>query len=294
MKLRLGVVVATHGRGDFLTHLLRHLKVQTRQPDLICVSAVVEGDVDAVDRMSDLPIKIVLGEAGLAAQRNRGVRALVNDVDVIIFFDDDFFPARSWLQHVEKIFLDHPSIVGVDGRTLADGALGGGLDLADAEQMLAKFDTGTASADWSMAPHGGLYGCNMAFRASVFATIEFDERLPLYSWLEDYDLSIRARTIGRVVRSEALWGVHLGVKRGKTSGVRFGASQVVNPIYLYRKGTIGFRKMARMIVRPVLKNLLRAPYPEPYIDRRGRLRGNLIGIASILRGRIDPRIILEL
>jgi hypothetical protein len=41
-------------------------------------------------------------------------------------------------------------------------------------------------------------------------------------------------------------------------------------------------------------NLLHAPRPEPFIDRRGRLRGNLLALGDLLRGRCDPRRILAM
>ena len=34
---------------------------------------------------------------------------------------------------------------------------------------------------------GGNMGCNMAFRFSALRNVRFDERLPLYAWLEDHD-----------------------------------------------------------------------------------------------------------
>ena len=38
-------------------------------------------------------------------------------------------------------------------------------------------------------------------------------------------------------RANVLRGVHLGNKRGRVSGLRFGYSQIANPIYLLQKGT---------------------------------------------------------
>ena len=40
--------------------------------------------------------------------------------------------------------------------------------------------------------------------------------------------------------------------------------------------------------------LLRSLAPEPWVDRRGRLRGNLIAIADLLRGRMHPLRVLDL
>jgi len=35
-------------------------------------------------------------------------------------------------------------------------------------------------------------------------------------------------------------------------------------------------------------------HPEPWVDRRGRVRGNLMAFRDLLRGRLDPRRILEI
>src|SRR6202040_3955084 len=95
----------------------------------------------------------------------------------------------------------------------------------------------------------GTYGCNMAFRLKpiVSHNVVFDDNLPLYGWQEDIDFSRRVLPYGRIVRSKSLRGVHLGIKLGRTSGVRFGYSQIANPIYLTRKGTMS-RKHARTII----------------------------------------------
>jgi hypothetical protein len=83
-------------------------------------------------------------------------------------------------------------------------------------------------------------------------------------------------------------GVHLGVKRGRVSGRKLGYSQVINPLYLVRKKTMPLRDALRHVVRNVASNMVRSFAPEPWVDRRGRLRGNLIGVCDFLRGRLTP------
>jgi hypothetical protein len=82
--------------------------------------------------------------------------------------------------------------------------------------------------------------------------------------------------------------VHMGVKSGRVAGDRLGYSQVVNPIYMLRKGTMTPKQVAGQIFRNIASNLAGAARPEPFIDRRGRLRGNLQGFADVLRGRLEP------
>ncbi len=122
----------------------------------------------------------------------------------------------------------------------------------------------------------------------------FDEALPLYAWQEDIDFSRQLAPFGEIVQTQALTGVHLGVKRGRTSGVRFGYSQVANPIYLMSKGTMSVAFGARHVARNLLANLAHLPWPEPHVDRYGRCKGNLLAVLDLLRGRLHPQRVLEM
>ena len=68
--------------------------------------------------------------------------------------------------------------------------------------------------------------------------VRFDENLPLYGWAEDVDFCRQLATYGRIVENARTTGVHLGSNSGRTSGVCFGYSQIANPLYLWRKGTL--------------------------------------------------------
>jgi hypothetical protein len=43
-----------------------------------------------------------------------------------------------------------------------------------------------------------------------------------------------------------------------------------------------------------LANLARSLYPEPWVDRKGRLKGNAMALMDLVIGRISPRRILQL
>ena len=70
-------------------------------------------------------------------------------------------------------------------------------------------------------------------------------------------------------------------------------SQIANPIYLVRKGTMPRSYAYLLIRRNVAANLLGSFRPEPWIDRRGRLAGNALALADIAIGRISPQRILQ-
>ncbi len=192
------------------------------------------------------------------------------------------------------MFAANPAIVAATGDVIADGANGPGLTVEEGLALLAG-DRHNPQAE-PPRPCYGTYGCNMVFRLDVVRRhgIFFDERLSLYGWQEDIDFSRRLLPYGLVVYAPRLRGVHLGVKKGRTSGVRFGYSQIVNPIYLARKGTFSWPRAARFISRNIAANLVKSLKPESWIDRRGRLRGNLVGLGDVMRGRTDPEKILNL
>jgi hypothetical protein len=138
------------------------------------------------------------------------------------------------------------------------------------------------------------YGCNMAIRAGVIDHLSFDERLVQYGWLEDRDLGIRVAALGRTIWTDAVWGVHLGVKHGRESGLKFGYSQMVNPWYLMKKGVLTPSQAGLNIVRGFLGNAVCSMLPNQRVDRWGRLKGNIIGIKDIVCGRGAPERVLEL
>jgi hypothetical protein len=73
-----------------------------------------------------------------------------------------------------------------------------------------------------------------------------------------------------------------------------GYSQIANPVHLVRKGTFTFRRALFQMARNVAMNLCFSFTPEPYVDRRGRLRGNLTALKDLVLGRVHPERILTL
>lgn len=282
---RVAVVIATLGRPDVVTQTLKRiLDRQTLTPAAVMISCTALNDVG--EAASWPGVTVVTGRSGLATQRNTALDALPDGIDVVAFFDDDFVPAADWLAIAARQFRDQPDIVGFTGDVIADGIKGPGLRFDEVDHMLAALrPTRPVALIEAFSP----YGCNMAFRRSAIGTVRFDERLVLYGWLEDRDFGAAlAAKGGRLVKCMEARGVHMGVKGGRISGDRLGYSQVVNPLYMLRKGTMTYSQVAGQIFRNVTSNLARWPVPEPFIDRRGRLRGNLRGARDVILGRIEP------
>ncbi|MBP2234655.1 GT2 family glycosyltransferase [Sinorhizobium kostiense] len=287
--MRLVVVIATFGRKEQLARLLDHLERQERLPDEVIVSVPDETHVQ-LHETDRFPVSLVLGRSGLCAQRNQALEQASGRFDVVTFFDDDFIPQDDYLRLLEQAFQEHQDWAVVMGHVVKDGARTAGLRFEEGLQILAA-ERAQPPVELKITDHIGAYGCNMSIRAKLIGELRFDERLVLYGWQEDIDFTSQLRRFGRVVGLSTLRGVHLGLKAGRVSGERFGYSQIVNPIYLIRKGTVPASFALRLVIRNIGANILRSIWPEPYVDRRGRLRGNLTALAHVMMGRIEPEYI---
>ena len=81
---------------------------------------------------------------------------------------------------------------------------------------------------------------------------------------------------------------------GRQPGRRLGYSQVVNSVYLARKGSYPWSHALRSIGRHLLANAVKSLRPEPEVDRWGRLQGNLRGLWHVLTGQAHPGRIVEM
>ena len=286
------VGIATVGRAPILAATLACLRRQTHQPDALIVSATTEDDIPETCRPEGSTRLLLSAQPGLTGQRNAIVEQALGN-DILVFFDDDFFPHETYLETVARHFAIDPSIVLATGTVIADGIKGAGLTSGQAQALLDRAKPGPAGA----VNVPGAYGCNMAIRVAPLREhrIRFDDRLRLYAWQEDIDISCRLSAYGRIVRLNDAIGVHLGVKLGRGSGVRLGYSQVANPLYIHAKH-VGYplRIALKLMGKNLAMNALRALLPEPHVDRRGRLRGNVTALKDLLTGKLDPERILEL
>ena len=290
--MKLAVIIPTLGRSEQVARLLEYLGGQTRLPDEVILSAP---DATHIERPEGCPFPLssVFGPVGSAAQRNTALGPSLNRFDIITFFDDDFVPSARYLEQIELAFAENDKWAVVMGSVVKDGANNAGLTWDDAEAALRDAE-GRKPSGPSVVDHIGAYGCNMSLRASLVGDLRFDERLVLYGWQEDIDFTSQMRSKGRVVCVTSISGVHLGIKAGRVSGKRFGYSQVANAIYLIRKGTVPASFVLPLMFRNVAANLAKSLWPEPYVDRRGRLSGNALAIAHIAMGRIEPEYILKI
>lgn len=282
--MRIWVVIATVGRAALLRRTLGQLARQTRLPDGIMIVGSCAEDVAGLPPLA-LPVEVQLTARGLCRQRNAALDSLQGRADAVVFFDDDFVPQADYLAHTERLLADHRDLAGLTGVLLADGAWTREIPFDQAAVLVDLADVPAAEAN---AQCTSLYGCNMAIRMTAAAGLRFDERLPLYGWQEDVDFTTQLGRRGQLWRAPVLTGIHLGTRGGRQSGRKLGYSQVANVLYLLRKGTIGRWHGVSLMARNIAANLGRSLWPEPEIDRRGRLYGNLLAARDLIAGRMDP------
>jgi hypothetical protein len=290
LPIRVAVILATKGRPQAIPELIGLLERQSLAPSIIVISASAASDIN-VPPETDLNVEYIFGPAGSAAQRNRGLEKVRSCADVAVFFDDDFAPAGNWIEQCAGLFSSESSIAGANGIVIRDGANTRPVSWQEARHLIAV----PRPADpRTLSDIADLYGCNMAFRMSAIADMQFDERLVLYGWLEDKEFSRKAAKRGRLVECDSLVGVHLGLQTGRVSGKQFGYSQVVNAWYLHKKGALSRREASANILKAIGVNAAKTLRPESHIDRRGRLLGNLVGIIHLLSGTCRPEKVTEL
>jgi GT2 family glycosyltransferase len=293
MMLKVVLGIATVGRPTILAETLEEAAQQVRQPDRVIVCGSGPQDVAGIAERFGKTVEIVLASKGLPIQRNAILDA-APDADLVVFIDDDFLMQPDYIQVMVEVFEQEPDTVVTTGHMVADGIIGPGITLEEGRQLLRE-DLRLPRPE-GLEPAFAGYGCNMVVQAAVARRhgVRFDPRLPLYGWQEDVDMTRRLAVYGTMHVVRRARGVHLGVKHGRGSGTRLGYSQIANPLYLHWNSDYPLGFALRLMARNVASNLARSLKPEPYVDRRGRLRGNLIAVRDLLRRRLVPERILEL
>jgi GT2 family glycosyltransferase len=289
----IGVIIPSRGRPDELAETLLSIQRQTVVPKQIILAVTCEQDIKPeVFRAEN--VAVCIGGGGNSAQKNRGIRALSEGIEIVIFFDDDVELAPNYIEVVRSVFAQRPDLVGLNGNLLANG----GVDRFRARQIIeehAPFALDRRPKVELYSPTHGLYGCCMSMRRQLFNHIQFDERLKSYSWLEDADIGKRAHLYGTVGFCPDASLVHLGIRRGRDSGRKFGFAQIMNPVYLASTGVFRWRQaLVNHVIKATAANVAGAILRDREVDRWGRLYGNFYAFAQICRGRIQPEDILNI
>jgi GT2 family glycosyltransferase len=290
---KVAVVIASTQRSDILLKALESIMNQNRTPDEIVVSVISEADLPG----PSLPSRVrrVFSKPGASVQRNAGIDALVSRPLFVAFLDDDVILHPDYLRNMEQIFKSKPHTMLIMGHLLANG----NISLDEAHGLIAcPPDCGSNTGQYYplRQAYGNVYGANMCIRFSLLEKERFDERLPLYSLMEDVDMGTRARRYGEIGYYFGSLAVHLRVSGGRISYRALGFSEVMNPMYLGCKGTIPKRHaiLRFVLLVPVMNAILACIPNRRQHERWQRLIGNLRAVSDIVSWRIEPERATEL
>jgi GT2 family glycosyltransferase len=279
-------IICSTGRPQILHETL--ISIQHLEPGLSSVYVSVAADSDVLEKSLALPgVKCLIAPRGAASQRNAALRALQSTPEIIFFFDDDIEVAPNHVAAYAKCFQSDQNIVLATAVDLRPGITN--IAREDAKLIIKSVRSSNQEAD-SYRDFSTAYGASMAVRRTILGRVWFDENLPLYSFLEDYDFALSCRAFGRCVLVRSAKYVHLEPSAGRVSNTRRGYSEVVNAFYIARKHGMGLR------LRMILGCLRRTARSITSIPRDGptRFRGHVKGWKDVLLGNSDPRKVLEL
>jgi glycosyltransferase involved in cell wall biosynthesis len=293
-------VVPTKDRPDDLRKLLASLARQTVRPAQVVIVDGSDPPVDAVcAEFPDLPLTYVrVFPPSLARQRNAGMAALGDGVEIAGYLDDDLELAEDATERMAAFWaaagpgvggaaftivnqpLAHP-LLSLFSRAFLMSGPGQGRVLSSGFATPITPRAETLRTDW-------LYGGATLWRRGVVARHAYDEWYIGHGFLEDLDYSHRVSRTDElyVVADARCW--HWPRPVAGRRNVALGRQQVVNRVYFVRKAArFSGPALAWALTGQLLRNLA-----EPLKDRDAaglyRAWGNLLGLADVLRGRLGP------
>jgi GT2 family glycosyltransferase len=294
----ISVAIVSKGRPHILAETLESLYRQTLKPAKIVV--VVPAAEDLPPEISgDDRVLAIVGPLGASVQRNKAIAAIPTTVDYVAFFDDDVELKPDYLQGAVTFLDACSSVAGFSGYLLANG----GIEREEARRLVSDHvpTPHFRSMFFSSGKDHILHGCNMVVRRGLLEYEIFDEDLPFYSYAEDYDLSIRLESYGRIGKFEGCIAVHLATPGGRVREEQRGYSLVANNVHFIRKGTVHLpvpqawlRLWIICVAKPLglsLWNLLKRDRSH---DWAGRARGILLAVRDLASGQCRPDRIRDL
>ncbi|MEM9038297.1 MAG: glycosyltransferase family 2 protein [Actinomycetota bacterium] len=282
----ISAVICTRNRPVDLERTLVSLAWQTHRCHEILV--IDDSDHDRRDETEqvcsgvDADVKILTKDTpGLTASRNLGIETVTGDVTM--FFDDDVVLRPDYLHEIASAFAADDGLAAAGGSIDDDHIYG--FRRLRALVMIPGVKSGRVyRSGWSsQTPFAEtreidhLIGCNMAYRTSVMTQYRFDDDFRGYALGEDLDFSHRLRLDGHRILSVGtarLWHLTGDARHDRAWGYR---EMVIRPIVAGEK----FNRAAFLVSATtfLLTNS---------IKNRERARGNLAGIADVMRRR-KPR-----
>jgi GT2 family glycosyltransferase len=294
-RASISVAIVSKGRPGILAETLESLSHQTVKPERIVL---------VVPAAQDLPpnlapeVQTVIGPLGASLQRNEAIKVIPLSVDYIAFFDDDMEFQPDYLESAVAFMESSPAVAACSGHMLGNGK----VTREEARKRIAEY---RPARDFrgkfrSKGREHSLHGCNMVIRRALLEYENFDEELPLYSYSEDYDLSMRLESYGPIGRFSGCVAVHLETPSGRVREDQRGYSLVANHYYFITQKTVHLpiplawiRFWLVCVGRPLLTCIWHIGKGDRSVDFPGRMKGILLAVKDIFTGKSHPGRIRE-
>jgi len=294
--MKIAFVVATKDRPEDLRTMLSSLADQSHRPDqVVIVDSSAKPVRSVAEEFGELNVKYIhVDRPSASGQRNTGIRAVDEEMDLIAFLDDDavlepgsleamldFWQAApgdvggaafNWLNHTG------PSAAWLKGLWLIrwSGLYSDrpGRVMPSGWQTLAANVPETLEVEW-------LSSCASVWRWKVLAKHRFDEFFDGYSYLEDLDFSYSVGREYRLAIVAKAGFCHYPSPGGRGSSYHFGKVEVRNRLYFVRKHGLS---VGRCYLGLLIRVLITAGSALLRLSRCGLARagGNLAAIARDL------------
>ena len=291
-------VVATKDRPGDLRTMLRSLADQSRRPDQVVIVDSSAAPVQSVaEEFGGLNVKYIhVDRPSASSQRNTGIRAVDEGMDLIAFLDDDVVLEAGSLEVMLDFWAAAPAEIGGAAFNYLNCVLPGGRALK--QSRLVRWLGLYSDEPGRVAPSGwqtvtGVVDrtiwvdwlCSGAsvWRRNILQEFHFDEFFDGYSYLEDLDLSY---SIGRKYRLAIVADAgfrHYPSSSGRPSFFRFGKVEVRNRLYFVRKHKLSvWRCYVALIIRATITAFAILYNPKAAKQHICRVFGNCVGMAGML------------
>jgi GT2 family glycosyltransferase len=297
--MRLAVVTPTRNRPKEVATLLTSLRAQTRRPDLLVVvdgsDAVLRPEVrKAVQEGCPDARYIEHWPPSAAAQRNRGFDAALEECELVALVDDDVtLPPDALENACREIAQAAPEFIGFGfNPSDADAVRGyGRLKSSRLARRLGLYSdrVGAVTASgWhtrltrvaAATEVEWLTTCAAIWKAEAIRAIRFDEFFEQYSYLEDLEFSLQARTHGRLLALSSASFLHQPAVGGRKSRYWFGRIEIRNRHYIVRKHHLSRRRFwLGVVVRSVMTLAVSVMHNTSEL---ARLRGNVTELLRLM------------
>ncbi|MFB3893938.1 MAG: glycosyltransferase family 2 protein [Phycisphaerae bacterium] len=296
--LKIAFVVATKDRPADLRNLLASLASQSRLPDeVIIVDASAEPVTAVVGEFPTLPVRYIRHlPPSASAQRNAGVKAVGEGIDLVGFLDDDAVLEPGAMEAMMRFWETAGEDVGGASFNWMNPArrsrLGGWLKrtwLCEALGLYSRRQGAVMPSGWQTLAVAVPETMNVqwlpsgasVWRRKVFEEHRFDEWFDGYSYLEDLDFSYGvSKKYKLAVVAEAGFR-HYPSPSSRTGGFKFGRLEVANRLFVVRKHGLSIPRCYLALVIRMFGTLAMAAVGGDFRSALGRLAGNF---AALCRG----------